>query len=316
MLLLFAASAFAEVSEPHSDRSLQSIDFVSLSPDNLANNYCADIYRSRAMGKVYVSIIIDDMGLSKYSSNFIEFKPFQLSLSFLPYAENLSAQVQKTRENGHEIMLHMPMEPLFKKVDDPYLIRVSDDHDVSKKLLTEAIDLIPEASGINNHMGSKVTSSAQKMQALMPLIKQKGLYFVDSKTVSSSVAEKIALEMSVPTIGRDVFLDHAGDKKNVTARLHETASRAQKYGFALAIGHPSKKTHDALSRFAKDDMAQNLIFVSTGELIRIKDCILRGSNYSYRKSNLSDLAMLEHDVSDINSVMKKLFKSRILKGQQ
>ena len=114
------------------------------------------------------------------------------------------------------------------------------------------LDGVPGALGANNHMGSKMTADAMSMDAVMRVLNLRGLYFLDSRTGTGSVALAAAARAGVPAMGRDVFLDDGADKATVAARLAELAAIARARGCAVGIGHPHPATAAAIMRFALD----------------------------------------------------------------
>jgi len=196
-----------------------------------------------------------------------------LTMAFLPYAKGLDSMTFESIANGHEVMLHMPMEPQSAKLRDQHMILKDESHAASIQKLESSIKKVKRATGVNNHMGSLVTSDAEKMQVILQLIKTHDLFFVDSITIAGSVAEKTARDMGIKTIGRDVFLDHAGDTKTVAYRLIQAANKAKKNGVAVAIGHPLKATYRDLKAFVQEKRPKNVTFVTISEAMRIRDCL-------------------------------------------
>ena len=53
--------------------------------------------------------------------------------------------------------------------------------------LEEDIDAVPFISGVNNHMGSKITAVSTKMYQIFSILKKNDLYFVDSRTTRNTL---------------------------------------------------------------------------------------------------------------------------------
>ncbi len=100
--------------------------------------------------------------------------------------------------------------------------------------------------GLNNHMGSKMTASESAMRPVMQSVKDRGLWFLDSRTIGNSVAGKIAAELNIPYVTRDIFLDNVDNVQTILAQLRQTEQVARKRGYAVAIGHPYSSTIAAL----------------------------------------------------------------------
>ena len=190
----------------------------------------------------YVSIVLDDMGLNRKRLNEGIELGGPLTLSFLSYAPNLIEQTTIASSKGHELMLHLPMEPLGDEDPGPGALLVDMKNMHLKQMLNLALEKFPNFIGVNNHMGSRFTSNSKSMQFLLRNLKERGYLFLDSVTTSRSVALKIGRRLEAPVVARDIFLDDVDDEKEVKLRLAQTELIAKKTGTAIAIGHPRKAT--------------------------------------------------------------------------
>ena len=197
-----------------------------------------------------IAIVIDDMGLDRpRSSRAVALSP-PLTLSFLPYARELREQAAAAHARGHELMLHMPMEPISAAANPgPGALLVSFDRAEILRRLQAALASFDGYVGFNNHMGSKFTADRAGMDPVLQTAKDRGLLFLDSRTTASSVGDEIAQELAVPSAVRHVFLDDVDSIDNVRAQLLETEHLARRQGFAIAIGHPHDNTLLALSQW-------------------------------------------------------------------
>ncbi len=100
-----------------------------------------------------------------------------------------------------------------------------------------ALAVVGGAQGLNNHMGSRATTDARVMAAMMRVLATRQLYFLDSRTTPDTVAEDVARAAGVPTLRRDIFLDVVDDPASVRQALRRAVSRARSHGSAIAIGH-------------------------------------------------------------------------------
>ena len=190
----------------------------------------------------YVSIVLDDMGLNRKRLNEGIELGGPLTLSFLSYAPNLIEQTTIASSKGHELMLHLPMEPLGDEDPGPGALLVDMKNMHLKQTLNLALEKFPNFIGVNNHMGSRFTSNSKSMQFLLRNLKERGYLFLDSVTTSGSVALKMGRRLEAPVVARDIFLDDVDDEKEVKLRLAQTELIAKKTGTAIAIGHPRKAT--------------------------------------------------------------------------
>ncbi|WP_144186054.1 divergent polysaccharide deacetylase family protein [Elioraea rosea] len=200
----------------------------------------------RPVPQMTVALVIDDMGLDRRRSARTVRLPGPLTLAYLPYAQDLAGQTRAARAAGHEVILHMPMEPLGAHDPGPSALRATLSEEENLSRLRAALAAVPGAVGVNNHMGSRFTENAAALGPILAEIGARGLYFLDSRTSPRSLAYTTARELGVPALGRDVFLDDSNDPDAITTQIAAMEARARRTGSVIAIGHPREATLEAL----------------------------------------------------------------------
>jgi uncharacterized protein len=194
-----------------------------------------------------VAIVIDDLGMDRKRTARAMGMRGPLTLSFLAYAEDLNAQTAVARAGGHELLMHVGMEPISESVDPgPNVLLTGLDSEEIRHLLEKNLGRFEGYVGINNHMGSKFTADDSGMAVVMEILKRRGLLFLDSRTTGRSVGVRLAREMGVPVVERNIFLDNVNESAAISVRLRELEQLARRRGYAVAIGHPRDATLDAL----------------------------------------------------------------------
>lgn len=216
-----------------------------------------------------IALIIDDIGYSvSRAERFLE-SEIPITFSILPrlkYSNELALYINK---EGHDIMLHQPMEPYNSKIDPgPGALYVGDRLEKVTKVLEENIKSIPFATGVNNHMGSRFTECEQEMNQALSVIRNKGLFFIDSLTSSHSIAYSTAKKLHMITAFRNIFLDNDRDITNITRQLKRLEMHARNYGRAIAIGHPHVETALAIKRFFKQHAETNCTLVHVSDIFQ------------------------------------------------
>lgn len=187
------------------------------------------------------------MGLDQRRSAEVAALPPPLTLSYLPYGRDLPRQTATAHRNGHELMVHIPMQPQGAGNNPgPNALTTDLAPAEIKRRLDQALSAFDGYVGINNHMGSRFTTDRAGMDVVMAELKTRGLLFLDSRTVPHSVGAGAAVAHQVPTAGRQVFLDNELSAGEVTHQLAETERIARQTGLAIAIGHPHDVTIAAL----------------------------------------------------------------------
>ena len=219
-----------------------------------------------------LAIIIDDIGPAPALSRRAIHLPRPITLAFLPYAEELPALTSGARARGHEIFMHLPMEPIGTPNPGPNAILVGLEPDEFRRRLSWAFERVPLATGVNNHMGSRATTEPETMLKVLQEVRRRGLAFVDSRTSPLSVGDGLAAQLDIPHASRDVFLDNNPSPVAIRHMLAAAESLARKRGHALAIGHPYPSTLAVLERWLPEAEARGLRIVRAQDLIATLRC--------------------------------------------
>ncbi|MDR3325830.1 MAG: divergent polysaccharide deacetylase family protein [Rhodospirillaceae bacterium] len=223
-----------------------------------------------------IAVIIDDMGLDKRRSKEILQLSGPLTVSFMSYADDLNRQTREASANGHELMMHIPMEPLISSLDaGPSVLKVNLSIEELKKRLIYNLNRFNGYVGINNHMGSKFTACTFGMQVLMDELYLRGVLFIDSLTTHNSVGLKIARKSGVPTAERNVFLDNIGNMMSINDQLIKLEKLAHKNGNAIAIGHPRDETIKALATWLPTLSKKGLTLVPISHVVKTRESYFR-----------------------------------------
>jgi len=223
-------------------------------------------------GRARVAVIIDDMGLDRVRSARAIALPGPLTLSFLAYARDLPEQTAFAHRSGHELMVHVPMEPAGRMlVADPNQLDVAMSREEVLTRLRWDLSRFNGFVGINNHMGSRFTADALAMRPVLVELKARGLLFVDSRTTPSTAGAEVARELGVPHASRDVFLDYEVSIAAVEQQLAELERLARRNGSAIAIGHPHDQTVEVLQRWLRELPQKGLALVPVSAIVRERE---------------------------------------------
>jgi polysaccharide deacetylase 2 family uncharacterized protein YibQ len=194
-----------------------------------------------------LAIIIDDLGNDPAEAKSVVALPFPVTASVLPHHEFSTQTADEAWRRGDQVILHLPMQP----IDDgakPEAIELHVGMPASdvQSTLAGMLATVPHAVGVNNHEGSRATADPKLMAELMPLLRARGLFFIDSRTTAATVAYQAAERDGVRAASRKVFLDDTPTREAVLAQLKLAARDATHDGSAIAIGHPHPETIAAL----------------------------------------------------------------------
>ncbi|MEM7124194.1 MAG: divergent polysaccharide deacetylase family protein [Pseudomonadota bacterium] len=222
-----------------------------------------------------IAIVIDDLGLNRRQTAAITALPGPLTMAFIPYAGDLAGQTAAARASGHEIFLHLPMEPIDgNKNPGPNALLASLSDAELQARLVDNLDRFTGYVGVNNHMGSRLTQDGGAMAIVMAELKHRDLMFLDSVTIGRSIAHHTAVTFGVPSAERDVFLDNVPDVPSIMRQLAALEAVANRRGYAIAIGHPHQATVAALAQWLPDAVSRGFRIVPASEIIMRGDIIL------------------------------------------
>jgi polysaccharide deacetylase 2 family uncharacterized protein YibQ len=212
-----------------------------------------------------MALIIDDIGRSRSSARrFLELG-VPMTFAILPRLGKSHDLGIEIHAEGHEIMLHQPMEPYASDIDPgPGALYVGDGPKRILRIMEENISGLPFFTGVNNHMGSRFTACQREMTEVLEVIKEKDLFFIDSLTTSRSKAYKTARSLRITTACRNIFLDNHLQVPAILSQLRKLQRHALKYGYAIGIGHPFQETARAIGQFLKGpkDSRTSLVYIS------------------------------------------------------
>jgi polysaccharide deacetylase 2 family uncharacterized protein YibQ len=220
--------------------------------------------------KYKVAIVIDDMGrdISRLTELMKVDEP--INIAILPYLKDSELVASTANERGWNVILHLPMEPQNVEKHNPgkgALLMNMTPGEV-RDVFNGSLDAVPYAIGLNNHMGSRFTEDERLMRVVLGEAKERGVFFLDSKTTNKSVGQSLAKKMGVKSATRSVFLDNQQDKEYISAQIEELIRLAKKNGTAIGIGHPHVETINVIKERAGDFERAGVKLVSLEELVK------------------------------------------------
>ncbi len=220
------------------------------------------------MGRPMIAIVIDDLGVDRKRSERASRLPGPLTLAWMTYANDLPHLTQAARAQGHELIIHVPMQPLSSTNPGPDVLEVGLSTEEIRRRLLWGLSRFEGYVGINNHMGSKFTGNTAGMQVVLQELKNRGLLFLDSVTTEKSVAPELARNLDLPFAVRNIFLDNEQSVPVILGQLARAEAHARKYGSAIAIGHPHDTTIEALSQWLPTLPGKGFVLVPLTTIVK------------------------------------------------
>jgi len=225
--------------------------------------------------KPKIAIVIDDWGynLNNLEALFQIKKPITVAvLPNLRYSKYIASEAKK---EGHEVILHLPLESKSNKNPESGTVRCNMTEAEVTARLQKAFKSVPMASGVNNHQGSKATENTRVMKTVLSYIKKRKLFFLDSVTTGRSICAQACKDAGVRYAERDVFLDLPQRKtkgKNlenyIRGQLYKLVEEAMAKGYAIGIGHDRSTTLRIVRETMPELEKRGIKIVRVSELAR------------------------------------------------
>ncbi|HDP94223.1 MAG TPA: divergent polysaccharide deacetylase family protein [Candidatus Aminicenantes bacterium] len=220
-----------------------------------------------------LAVIIDDIGFNELGSLELKRLGVPVTAAVIPHAPYAYDEARQLHMYGIEQIIHLPMQAANRNLEpdpDQFVLKGADLTTI-RRLIHRSRTLVPYARGINNHMGSLTTGDPQTMSRVLSVLKEEGLFFVDSRTSVSTVAYSMARKMNVAATQRDVFLEDINNDQvtyhYARSQVIKGAKLARSRGYAVAIGHPYPTTLKAIRDAVNEVRGMGVHFVPVSRLL-------------------------------------------------
>jgi len=217
-----------------------------------------------------LAVIVDDMGSNLNEARELLAINIPLTFSLIPGLPKVAAVAELATAAGQTIMVHLPMEPQGypqRRLEANGLLVAQSAEEIAARTI-DLLHAVPQATGANNHMGSRFTEHEEKMLPVLKVLKGKGLFFIDSLTTPRSTGIAVAEKLGVKAAVRNIFLDNQQDVVAIKQQLYAAAEMSRRKGGVIAICHPHPTTIAALKEAMPELQRAGVTFVSAGEFVR------------------------------------------------
>jgi polysaccharide deacetylase 2 family uncharacterized protein YibQ len=215
-----------------------------------------------------LAIILDDLGNDRAAAETIFALPYPLTISVLPNHTHSVDIAEEAHRRGYQVMLHLPMESVGQGRPEAQELHPGMSRKEVSALVSGFLGAVPDVVGVNNHQGSESTTNAALMGELMPVLRERKLFYIDSRTTAATVAFDAARRAGVPSAFRNApFLDDVAEVAAVRKQLQAALREARGNGPVIAIGHPHPATLKALREVLPAATSQGVRLVFASELV-------------------------------------------------
>ncbi|WP_235886075.1 divergent polysaccharide deacetylase family protein [Paenibacillus cymbidii] len=217
------------------------------------------------------AIVIDDFGNNLAGTEQMMALPQPITTAIMPFLPTTHRDAEWSHKAGHEVIVHLPMEPKQGRKEwlGPGAITTALSDDEIRKRVGAAIDDVPYAVGINNHMGSRATGDKRVMTIVLEVCKERGLFFLDSRTNYRSVVPEVSSAVGLHTLANQMFLDDIVTHRHVSGQMEKLRKLMEEQDRGIAIGHvgnPGKITSAVLKQ-TMPELGKQFRFVRLSEML-------------------------------------------------
>lgn len=216
-----------------------------------------------------LAIILDDFGNDLGAFQAVLALRCPVTFSVLPNHPHSVEIAREAKQKGYQVLLHLPMQSVANETPEPRELRPGMSGEEVEAMLRQMLEAVPGVVGVNNHQGSEATTDIALMSELMPRLRDRGLFYIDSRTSAATVAYDVARGDAVRSGFRNVpFLDDVAEVGAVRKQIELAIQGAKTKGQAIAIGHPHAATLRALREALPRAKERGVRLVFVSELVR------------------------------------------------
>lgn len=225
--------------------------------------------RTISMGIIHsdapkIVLILGGMGLNeKLTGSASKDLPADVTMAFAPYGNNLQAQVDKARANGHEVLLQLPLEPVGYPATNPGPKTLLTDNDEAQNqdALYWHMSRFAGYTGIVNYMGGRYLASTKAVKPLLLELRKRGLLFIEDGSLPLSATEETAKTLQLKVRRAQTVIDADLSAEAITMALGLLEDEARTNGIAIGTGSGLDVTIKTVSDWAKAAAERGIIIV-------------------------------------------------------
>jgi polysaccharide deacetylase 2 family uncharacterized protein YibQ len=226
---------------------------------------------SLAAGSSRIAIVVSGLGISQTGTeSALDQLPGVVSLAFAPYGKDLPRWVARAREQGHEVLLQLPLEPFDFPNNDPgpQTLLVDDSGGENAERLRWLLSRFTTYAGVISYMGGRFTSDPAALQTLMAEVGRRGLMYVDDGSSTRSRAADVAPGSGAPFAAADVVLDGVAEPAAIDDRIAQLESIAREKGSAVGMASAFPASLERIAAWAAGAADRGIVLVPVTALAK------------------------------------------------
>jgi len=215
------------------------------------------------------AIIVGGLGLNaEVTTRAILTLPEQVTLSFAAHSPQLQNWIDQARENGHEVLLEIPMEA---NGETPNLsartLTVTDDIAANTRNLDWLLSRGSGYFAVTNYNGDKFLSRSDMVAPVMSYLQDAGLGMIFDNSFNAVALPALATTEKLPYIEAEMILDEINSRALTDAKLSELGSKALTGDQPIGIGFAYPSTLAAISAWAIEAPEKGIVLVPASSLM-------------------------------------------------
>jgi uncharacterized protein len=196
-----------------------------------------------------VAVVMGGLGIGQSATaDAVAKLPAAVTLAFAPYGGDLERAVSRARDDGHEVMLQVPMEPFDYPDNDPgphtLTVRAKPQENIER--LHWVMGRFAGYTGLVTFMGAKLTADEMALAPILKEIAGRGLLLVDDGSSSRSVVRQGPTALKAQTV-----LDAVPRAEAIDRELQRLEDLARERGTAIGSASALPLTIDRITRWTR-----------------------------------------------------------------
>lgn len=237
--------------------------------------YAKPVPRSQLQAEAAkIAIVLGGMGLNEdLTRRAIADLPSGVTFAFAPYGKSVQALVNAARGEGHEVMLHLPMEPFgYPTVDPgPRTLLASAEPARTLQNLHWLMSRFSGYTGVLNYMGARFTGERDAFETVAAELGRRGLVYLDDGSSIRSLAEELGGTARLPVRKADRLIDVSGGFGITLNNLRAAEAEARGAGVVVVVGSGLASTIEAVQAWAKGADERGVLIVPASAAFRCQE---------------------------------------------
>lgn len=247
------ASAIApNTASPDSTPTIEQADTKPDTPETVFERHSRAF--ENADGKPTVSVVLGGLGINyRITQAAINELPPEITLSFSPSARGLSTWVRRARAAGHEVLIEVPMEPYEygRERPHPNVLQIAVGPETNEARLRRTLAQARGYMGVMNYKGDKFATNSAAAAAVLEVLNERGLAFVQDGSFDKSVFTDEAKKVGMPFGAAGAWIDARPEADEIQNKFLVLEMQARENGYALGTGMPFPITIDMLKEWTE-----------------------------------------------------------------